>query len=85
MNVQLDLPPCQPILDRQYSLEPDMVFGWMPKFKFNGPVPTNFTHDLFDSLITLLSKSRNFQLVYLGFRPINSLHLHDVFVQLSQY
>ena len=79
------LPPSIPILEKSYSLEPDMIFGWMPKIKFKGPIPLNFDHFVVDSIIDETSNNPNYPLVYLGLRPSNSLELHDKLNENSQY
>lgn len=39
----VELPRAKPLADKPYSLEPDMIFGWMPKLHFNGPIKLVFS------------------------------------------
>ena len=79
------LPPPTPPIDKSYSLEPDMAFGWTPKFPVKGPVPISFHHELIDHLIYQQLNSRYYPVIYLGFRPASSLQMHEVFLSLKQY
>ena len=66
------LPPSIPILEKAYSLEPDMMFGWVPKLKFKGPIPLYFNHSIIDNIAEEIIASSHYKLVYLGYRPNNS-------------
>ncbi|EAR82912.1 zinc carboxypeptidase family protein (macronuclear) [Tetrahymena thermophila SB210] len=84
-----DLPP-QPIIDKPYSLEPDMLFGWVPKIHFNGPIPLNFKNSTIDKIIRELGASTSmyynqYKLCYIGFRPYTSLQLHQQYSGNDSY
>ncbi|KAL4504058.1 hypothetical protein ABPG72_022688 [Tetrahymena utriculariae] len=83
-----NLPPSQPIVVKDYSLEADMIFGWSPKIQFQGPVPMTFDNTMVDIIISHLnSPTQNktpYKLVYLGFRPLNTLKLHSAFCDNSR-
>lgn len=68
------LPSTLPLLDKGYSLEPDMAFGWVPKaLKSNGPVPIKYwNRDLPNCSVA--SKT-----VYYGFCPKDSHSMHRQF------
>ena len=40
---------------KNYSLEADMISGWMPKTKLVGPIPFNFDNQVVDELIDELT------------------------------
>lgn len=68
--------PFIPLVQSGISLEPDMLFGWRPKSLIHGgPIPLNFTMDTIPT--------RN--CIYYGFRPEDSLELHETFSNSNTY
>lgn len=53
-----------------------MAFGWMPKVNFTGPIQLSFKNHVNDQISNYLLEEPDFKLVYLGFRPSDSLLLH---------
>lgn len=45
------LPPMDlPAASRQYSLKPDMRFGWRPEDVHGAPIPMIFDYEIFENL-----------------------------------
>jgi len=74
---------------KNYSMEPDMIFGWKPKHVSQMPVPLKFFSPMVDDLVekfTKLGQSGQFpELIYQGFRPDNTFYLHDKLSSLETY
>ncbi len=74
---------------KNYSMEPDMIFGWKPKFVSQMPVPLKFFSPMVDELVERLSKTNQSgsfpELIYSGFRPDNSFLLHERFSSPETY
>ena len=54
----------------------------MPKIEFKGPIPLIFENHIVDYIVKTLSSANNeyrnkWKLLYLGFRPHNSLKVHE--------
>lgn len=68
--------PFIPLVQSGISLEPDMLFGWKPKTLINGgPIPINFTME------SIPTKG----CIYYGFRPEDSLELHEMYSGKDSY
>ena len=37
-----------------------MMFGWVPKFKFKGPIPLNFNHSIIDNVVEEIRNNSNY-------------------------
>jgi len=66
------LPPSIPLVDKRYSMEADMLFGWKPKYAPELSIPITFKTGFLDSIISYLEeleeeeKSINMKLMGLG-------------------
>ncbi|CAG9331274.1 unnamed protein product [Blepharisma stoltei] len=70
------LPDCIPLVKSGHSLEPDMLFGWRPtSILQNGPIPLCFT----------LDKISTQTAIFYGFRPQDSLELHECYSSPETY
>lgn len=72
------------ILRQQYSLEPDMVTGWMPKLP-SCPIPLTYHNSGTQQVAELLARQQLYQVVYRGQRSINSVQLHQRFAYRWKY
>lgn len=63
------------ILEQQYSLEPDMATGWIPKLP-SCPIPLTYQNSLIEAVLDKISSDPRFSIVYRGPRHINSVQLH---------
>lgn len=71
-----ELIPFIPLVQSGISLEPDMLFGWKPKaITSGGPIPINFTMESFPTK----------GCIYYGYRPEDSIELHETFSGNSSY
>ena len=68
-----------PLIESGHSLKPDLKFGWKPSFeniKFAPKIPLKFNYE--ELVIPSISSEDEFgQVIYKGFRPSNSLELHE--------
>ena len=64
------------ILHEQYSLEPDMFTGWMPKLP-SCPIPLTYHNKALQQLAQLIAREQLYEVVYRGERSINSVLLHQ--------
>ena len=70
------MPPCMPLVNSKYSLATDLLLGWKPKgIVDKGPIPLSFKLD------TIPVKN----CLFYGFRPEDSLELHEEFSALAGY
>ena len=70
------IPPCPPLPAQQYSLAPDMYFGWKPKNLTSGaPVPIQFYEEELPHVQDPTTQE-DLPAIYYGFRPTDSLILH---------
>ncbi|KAL4481481.1 hypothetical protein ABPG74_007570 [Tetrahymena malaccensis] len=80
---QTDRLPPPPLIDQQYSLVPDMIAGWRPKFSNDKalppPIPLSFDDENLDYIIEKLLKTQRYTVLYLGFRPKTSYDIHREF------
>lgn len=51
VNISNNLPPCLDIVTKTYSLQPDMIFGWIPKINIPNITPINLSHSVNDSIV----------------------------------
>ena len=61
--------PAVELLNKNYSLEADMITGWRPKFRIVGPIPFNFDNAVTDEVIdelTSFGKNHRERVIYLG-------------------
>ena len=72
-----------PLIQKKYSLEPDMIFGWKPKVPKSSPIPLDF--GLNPLPVTKDQSDQKFPVVYLGYRPPNSHSMHKHFSTTSTY
>jgi hypothetical protein len=66
----------RPILQHQYSLEPDMATGWVPKLP-SAPIPLTYQNPRIQRLLAHLASVSPTPIIYRGPRPINSVQLHQ--------
>lgn len=64
------------ILHQQYSLEPDMFTGWMPKLP-SCPIPLTYHNPATQQICDLLARQQLYEVAYRGERSINSVQLHQ--------
>ncbi|CAG9328864.1 unnamed protein product [Blepharisma stoltei] len=70
------LPDFIPLAKSGHSLEADMLFGWRPtSILQNGPVPLSFTLDRISTQ----------NAIFYGFRPTDSLELHECYSSPETY
>jgi cytosolic carboxypeptidase protein 2/3 len=67
-----------------------IFFRWCPKISFDGPIPLIFDNYLVDCIINELSNPNSiyfetYKLCYIGFRPINTLKMHERFAGENSY
>lgn len=63
------------ILEQQYSLEPDMATGWMPKLP-SCPIPLTYQNTLIQAVLLKIDRDPRYQIIYRGPRNTNSVQLH---------
>ena len=76
--------PAVPLSGYGHSLLPDMLFGWQPKLVRGGPIPLLFTKAEFPISLHPTTHLPN-RVLYHGFRPHNSLILHQAFSGVASY
>ena len=93
-NIQSDyVPPLLPLIKEQYSLEPDMMFGWVPKITHGAPIPLMFDDKFLDILLSHIKDKyksptidySKYEIVYHGFRPLDTFRLHELYSGDSSY
>jgi cytosolic carboxypeptidase protein 2/3 len=72
-----------PLIQKKYSLEPDMIFGWRPKTFHTNPIPLNFRLNPLPSCKDC--PEDKFPIIYHGYRPQNSYTMHRFFSGTSTY
>lgn len=70
---------------KQFSMEPDMVFGWRPRQTIVAPIPLNYINHPLDRILKHLLNSSPEAIVYLGFQPDDSFELHEKFSSPDSY
>ena len=60
---------------RQYSLRPDMIFGWKPEDIHGAPIPMHFDYET-NSLPVDTKTGFEFPVYYIGKRYSDSLDMH---------
>jgi hypothetical protein len=81
------LPVGMPVLDKTYSLEPDMVFGWKPTTNRPLPLPLRFSHSMTDTIVSTIASGRfpHWRLIYLGPRFLDTLDIHQHYSGTNTY
>ena len=75
-SLKEEIIPFIPLVHSGISLEPDMLFGWKPKsLMHGGPIPLDFTMD------NIPAKN----CIFHGYRPEDTLELHESFSNPSTY
>jgi len=72
------IPKHLPLVESGHSLKPDLKFGWKPTFKSTKApkIPLRFNYQEF--VIPKRKANDEYgQVIYNGFRPSNSLELHE--------
>lgn len=73
-----ELPSVLPLFDKDYSLEPDMIFGWKPELgPQTAPIPLKFKSSLpvaYDG-----QNKKPYKIIFYGFRPYDSYILNKLF------
>jgi len=65
-----------PLIKTGVSIAVDLKLGWKPKNPYSGaPIPLYYDYEEFEG-VTAAEKDKNQILLYLGLRPINSVHVH---------
>lgn len=72
-----------PLIQKKYSLEPDMIFGWKPKVPKSTPIPLDF--GLNPLPVSKDQNDQKFPVIYIGYRPQNSHSMHKYFSDASTY
>jgi hypothetical protein len=74
-----------PLVSEEYSIAPDMMFGWRPKTMGVGsPIPLNFALEE-APVCENLSTGAEFLTIYHGYRPKDSLVMHKAFSGTNSY
>lgn len=77
-------PPSIPLSGFTHSLVPDMAFGWRPKLVHGGPIPLLFNKCELPVSIDLMTQEE-FPVLYHGFRPRDTMVMHQVFEDKAAY
>ena len=72
-----------PLIQKKYSVAPDMIFGWSPKVPKSSPIPLDF--GLNPLPVQRDPSDQKSPVVYLGYRPQNSHSMHKYFANTSTY
>ncbi|CAD8189790.1 unnamed protein product [Paramecium pentaurelia] len=77
----------QPIdyIDKGYSLENDMVLGWVPAYNQEELINVQFYNELNDQVIEYYHKKDPNKIVYIGYRPNDAMQFHQQFSAQSNY
>ncbi|CAD8097392.1 unnamed protein product [Paramecium primaurelia] len=77
----------QPIdhINKSYSLENDMVLGWVPTQQQEEMISVQFYNELNDHLIEFYNQNDPNKIVYLGYRPNEAMQFHKQFSAQSNY
>lgn len=78
-----EIPAPLPLIQKKYSLEPDMIFGWKPKIPKSSPIPLDFNLNPLPSCKD--NPDQKFPIIYHGYRPPNSHIMHKLFSNKSTY
>jgi hypothetical protein len=74
-----------PLINEEYSIAPDMMFGWRPKnMGVGSPIPLNFAMEE-APVCENLSTGAEFLTIYHGYRPKDSLVMHKAFSGANSY
>lgn len=78
-------PETMPLINGEYSIAPDMLFGWKPKHMGIGsPIPLDFTLDEAPVCVNTATGAE-YPTIYHGYRPRDSLVMHRAFSGPSSY
>jgi hypothetical protein len=79
----LDLmPPMDLVCEtRQYSMKPDMLFGWRPEDITGAPIPMHFDFEQFE-ICRNSQTNQPYPVYYYGHRYIHSITMHRQFANL---
>ena len=72
-----------PLVSSGYSLAPDMKFGWKPtSIDLSVPIPLYFDYeeDYLDITPFCRQTKKKLPVIYYGYRPKDSLHMHQSFL-----
>lgn len=72
-----------PSVEKQYSLKPDMQFGWRPEDVRGAPIPMYYDFETFDIPINPETKIE-YPSYYIGPRFQDSLEMHKSFANKSK-
>ncbi|CAD8110508.1 unnamed protein product [Paramecium sonneborni] len=72
-------------IDKSYSLENDMVLGWVPLLSQEEIINIQFCNELNDQIIEYYSQNDPNKIVYLGYRPNDAMQFHKQFSAQSNY
>jgi len=72
-----------PLINSSHSMKPDMMFGWKPTATAQGaPIPLYYEYEPISIPINPLT-NEEFEVLYYGPRPKNSLEMHKLFSNLK--
>ena len=80
LKTKMAIPQGLPLVSSGYSLKPDMMFGWKPKFErvSGAPIPLYYDFEEFDDPVNKLTGDY-LPILYYGYRPKDSLIMHKEF------
>ncbi|CAG9325818.1 unnamed protein product [Blepharisma stoltei] len=79
--MESEFPAALPLVQKNYSLEPDMIFGWKPKTLTNGgPIPLYFHYNNLPVLTDIQTNTKS-EVIYHGYRPRDTFAMHKFFTQ----
>lgn len=78
-----EIPAPLPLIQKKYSLEPDMIFGWKPKIPKSSPIPLDFSLNPLPTCKEI--PDQKLPVIYHGYRPQNSHIMHKYFSSKSTY
>ena len=73
------------------SISFPLLARWLPKIKFNGPVPLVYENKQFDLIVRYLgepssgAQTQPYRLVYLGYRAPDTIQLHERYQGANSY
>ena len=81
------VPPILPLIKVKYSLDNDMLFGWVPKITHGAPIPLSFSDKFLDILLDHIQdryKSPTIdyskhEIIYHGLRYRDTFRLHELY------
>ncbi|CAK93952.1 unnamed protein product (macronuclear) [Paramecium tetraurelia] len=79
------LPQAIDHIDKNYSLENDMVLGWVPAYYQEEIINLQFSNELNDLVIEFQQQKDPNKIVYLGQRPNDAMQFHNQISAQSNY